>query len=176
MSSSLTISRQNRHHNQVPLTFRLCAFVQLTNRFDDDSHGNDNKERYHNEQTAKMPTHSRTHSHEHTLNYARTLPPNNNEERIAKRWNASPKRAFSERQPRTTPFENEQQKRAQDRNDTPERIDRKIISWKQKHTIKDFFSSSIRLIFIFLGAKFALSKSGHKLWLYEMRRWVAVWR
>lgn len=30
VSSSLTIRRQNRHHNQVPLTFRLCAFIQLT--------------------------------------------------------------------------------------------------------------------------------------------------
>lgn len=53
-------------------------------------------------------------------------------------------------------------------NDTPNRIERKIIWWNQKHTIKNFFHP----FFSAFGAKFALSHNGHKVWLYlyETRR------
>lgn len=69
VSSSLTIRRQNRHHNQVQLTFRLCAFIQLTNRTDDDdvddnSSSTDNKD--HNEPTRTDPAHSRSLSRRRT--------------------------------------------------------------------------------------------------------------
>lgn len=62
VSSSLTIRRQNRHHNQVPLTFRLCAFIQLTNRFDNDDEDDGDHDQDHNEQTRNASVHTFRHT------------------------------------------------------------------------------------------------------------------